>query len=89
MARLVVYDGFIEQRAAVESERLGQNIDDMLRTIEGMPGVGSSLVRPSVRHSFGQNVLKAVVSPYVIVYEYDQDSDTAYVHDLLPGSMVL
>ena len=44
MARLIVYEGFIEARSKVWSERLGKNIDEMLRTIELMPGVGSSIV---------------------------------------------
>ena len=49
MARLIVYEGFIEARSKVWSERLGKNIDEMLRTIELMPGVGSSIVPDSVR----------------------------------------
>ena len=83
MARLIVYDGFIEARSRVWSERLGKNIDEMLRTIELMPGVGSAIVPDSIQEEFGSNVLRAVVSPFEIVYEYDKDADTAFVYDLL------
>ena len=83
MARLIVYEGFIEARSKVWSERLGKNIDEMLRTIELMPGVGSSIVPDSVREVFGNNILRAVVSPFEIVCEYDKDADTAFVYDLL------
>ena len=83
MARLIVFDGYVEARSKIWSERLGQNVDDMLRTIEQMPGVGSSLLPDSVIREFGPNVRKALVSPFEIVYEYDQETDIAYVYDLL------
>lgn len=88
MAKLVVYDGFIRKRSSLWSERIGANVDDMLRTIEQMPGVGSSLIPQSIQDAFGPNVLKAVVSPFEIIYEYDQATDIAYVYDLLYGPNV-
>lgn len=83
MARLVVYEGFIDARNRVWSSRIRQNVDDMLRTIESMPGVGSSLLPASIVSEFGENMRKAVVSPFEIVYEYDQETDTVFVYDLL------
>ena len=83
MAKLVVYNGFVESLGGLTSERLLQNVSNMLRTIEHMPGVGSNLVPDSIRHAFGPNVLKALVSPYEIIYEYDRDANTVYVYDLI------
>ncbi len=83
MARLVVFDGFIDARNRVRSERIRKNVDAMLMTIEQMPGVGSSLLPESIVAEFGTSVRKAVVSPIEIVYEYDEATDTAYVYDLL------
>lgn len=83
MARLVVFDGFIDARNDVRSERIRWNVDAMLMTIEQMPGVGSSLLPDSIVAEFGANVRKAVVSPFEILYEYDEATDTAYVYALL------
>ncbi len=88
MSELIVYEGFIRTRSSLWSKRIGQNVDNMLRTIEQMPGVGSSLLPQSIQDEFGPNVLKAVVSPYEIIYEYDQEEDVIYVYDLLYGPNV-
>ncbi len=60
-----------------------QNVDNMLRTIEQMPGVGSALLPHSIIEEFGAGVRKAVVSPFEIIYEYDESIDTVFVYDLL------
>ena len=83
MARLVVFDGFIDARNGIRSEWIRKNVDAMLMTIEKVPGVGSSILPDSILVEFGPDVRKAVVSPFEIVYEYDSATDTAYVYDLL------
>lgn len=83
MARLIVFDGFIDARNQVRSDRVRSNVDNMIRTIELMPGVGSSILPASIVEEFGAGVRKAVVSPFEIVYEHDPDTDTVYVYDLL------
>lgn len=83
MSRLVVYEGFIQARAEIRSECLAHNVDSMLRTIEHMPGVGSPLIPSFAQVACGPNVRKAVVSPFEIIYEYERESDTAYVYALL------
>ena len=88
MSRLVVSNTYIRKRGSLWSERIGNNVDDMLRTIEQVPGVGSSLLPSSIVDEFGSNVRKAVVSPYETIYEYDDFEDTVYVYDLLYGPSV-
>ena len=83
MARLRVYKEFARKRNKLSSPRTRARVDSMLRTIEGMPGVGSSLVADSLRERYGERVLKALVSPYLIIYEYDSVKDMAYVYDLI------
>lgn len=83
MSRLIVTNTYIRKRSTLRSERIGNNLDDMLRTIGQMPGVGSVLLPASVADEFGPNVLNAVVSPCEIIYEYDDSEDTVYVYDLL------
>ena len=55
----------------------------MLQTIEKMPRFGSPMVSDSVRRQYGPDVRKALVLPFEIIHEYDQDTDTAYVYTLL------
>ena len=88
MPRLRVYTNFLDKRNEVKSTRDRARIDKMLRTIEQMPGVGSALVAASLRDRYGPSVLKALVSPYLIVYEYDQTNDIVYVYDLITGRSV-
>ena len=83
MARMAYSESFLKSRASVVSTRTRARVDKMLRTIEQMPGVGSSLAAPSVRERYGQHVLKALVSPYLIIYEYDRAQDTALIYDLI------
>lgn len=83
MARLRVYIDFLRKRNRLSSPRLRAHVDEMLRTIELMPGVGSSLVEPSLKARYGEDILKALVSPYLIVYEYDRTEDIVLVYDLI------
>lgn len=83
MAKLVFDEEFLQQWADVPSQRTTDHIDRILQLISVMPGVGSSLVADSVRVAYGQNVLKMLVGPYQIIYEFDRSKDTVYVYGLL------
>ena len=83
MAEMAYAERFLRHRARLASPRIRTRVDGMLRTIERMPGVGSSLVADSLRERYGERILKALVSPYLIIYEYDRDHDIAYVYDLI------
>ena len=83
MPEVIVYRGFLKRRSEVRSQRARGRIDAMLKTIEASPGVGSSLVAPSIQQIFGSNVKKALVLPYESIYEYDRPADTVYVYALL------
>lgn len=67
MAKLIVSANYLAKRNEIGSARIRDNVDNMLRTIEFMPGVGSSLVPPSIQWRYGSGILKAHVSPYCIV----------------------
>lgn len=83
MAKMLYSESFVTHRASVASDRARKRIDKMLRTIEQMPGVGSALVAQSLRERYGQRVLKALATPYLIIYEYDQSHDIVYIYDLI------
>lgn len=81
-------ESFLSKRAEVPSDRLLGRIDDMLYTIEQMPGVGSSLAASSLRNRYGPSILKALVSPYLIIYQHDRTTDTVYVYDLVDARSI-
>ena len=83
MAKLVFDEEFLRQWADVPSKRMSDQIDHILQLISAMPGVGSSIVADSVRVAYGQNVLKMLVGPYQIIFEFDRSKDTVYVYGLL------
>ena len=83
MASIGYSENFLNKRADVLSDRTLSQIDCMLRTIEFMPGVGSSLVSESLTSRYGSDILKVLVSPYLILYRYDRDTDTVSVYDLV------
>lgn len=88
MAEMIFFNGFLKSRSKISSERIRKKIDEMLYTIKEMPGVGSTL--SVTRRSIGRrgNIRKAIVKPYVIVYEYDETKDIVYIHDLMHGSTI-
>ena len=69
--------------AEVTSPRMEERIWALVDTIAGMPGMGSVLVADSLVRLYGTRVLKAIVSPFIIIYEYDRESDTVTMLDLL------
>lgn len=83
MAEMAYSEQFLSNRADLASSRTRARVDGMLRTIERFPGVGSSLVADSIRGRYGEHVLKALVSPYLIIYEYDRKQDMVYVYSLI------
>lgn len=79
---------FLLKRSEVASEKTRSRIDGMLATIRAMPGVGSSLVPESIHRRYGPGILKAVVSPYLIIYRYDRSCDAVRILDLLDARLV-
>ena len=83
MAEVLVYTDFVEALSKVESPRTRQRIEQMLRTIELMPGVGSALMPAEVRRRYGKGALRALAGSHQIIYEYDESADVVSVYDLL------
>lgn len=74
--RSVVYaDKFVEDVAAIWSERVLAELDRRLAALEAFPELGSSDVRPSLTARFGPGLRKFPVATFVIVYRYVKDKD--------------
>ncbi len=83
MAELVSDKEFLEEWARVRSEAASKRIERMLELIASMPDVGSAITADSLRVAYGNNLLKALVDPYQIIYEYDRSQNTVFVYGLL------
>lgn len=83
MSKMLVYKGFIRELSKIQSLQTRRKVDQMLRLIEQMPGVGASLVSPVIRRRYGSSVVRALAGPYQINFEYDPETDVVKVYDLL------
>ncbi|MBR1830763.1 MAG: type II toxin-antitoxin system RelE/ParE family toxin [Atopobiaceae bacterium] len=85
MAKVLVTGPFVNARNAVQSTRLRDRIDSMICSVSQMPLMGALEGNRRAIRAFGPKVRRAVVKPYVIIYRYDEPSDTVFVLDLIYG----
>ncbi len=83
MATLDFSEGFVDDLAEVSSERLLESIYAVLAPLESLPRYGSPDIPASLRRRFGPDLRKLVVSPYDIIYTYDEETDVVRVHGLV------
>lgn len=84
MARMIYTDGFVEDLSYVYSDRVLNDIRKALDAIETFPKIGSTDIPQSVVDMFGSTVLKAIVKPFDLIYEYDEPADVVVVYALVP-----
>lgn len=84
MARMIYTEGFLDDAAAIYSPRVRQELLQVLSAIETFPGIGSSAVPTSIQEQYGSGVLKAVIKPFDLVYEYNKEDDIVVVYGLVP-----
>lgn len=84
VSRMVYTDGFLDDAAAVWSDRVQGRLERMLRAIEAFPEIGSPDIPASIQATYVPRVRKAVVEPFDLIYEYDLDTDTVIVYGLVP-----
>ena len=82
--RMVYTDGFLDDAAAIWSDRVQGRLERMLSAIEAFPEIGSPDIPASIRAVYGIGVRKAVVEPFDLIYEYHPDTDTVIVYGLVP-----
>ena len=82
MADLVFTEGFINDMTKVE---LSTKRVEIMRTIDllsSFPDMGSRNLPASIRERFGANIRKLVVRPFLVIYEYNQETDAVYIYGL-------
>ena len=83
MPRLIFAERFANDLAAVASPKVERTIMTALDNIETFPEFGSRLIPSSIRNAFGEGVRKVVVSPFDLLYTYDEATDIAYIEALI------
>ena len=83
MTKMVYAPRFAEELARVTSLRVEEKIYHTLDIIEQVPSIGSNNIPEMIRAEFGEGVLKMVVDPFDIFYEYFEQAETVYVYTLV------
>lgn len=83
MTKMVYSPRFARELARVTSARVEQKIYDTLGIIEASPTIGSRNIPKMIQAEFGEGVLKMVVDPFDIFYEYFELLDTVYAYTLV------
>ncbi len=81
---MIYTEGFLDDASYVYSPRVQDDLANALRSIESFPRIGSSAVPASIKEQFGTGVLKVIVKPFDLIYEYDEEADTVVIYGLIP-----
>lgn len=83
MARLRFSEEFLESLARLDG-RVEESVWVKLAHVENFPGVGSSLVEPTLRRAYGPACLKVAAAGTDVVYERgEKGADGVEVVDIL------
>ena len=74
VTREVFTSSFLDDVAELP-ERVESVVWEKVSLASSFPGVGSSLVEPSLRAAFGPDCLKVNAAGYDVLYDYDRQSD--------------
>lgn len=81
---MVYTEGFLDDASYIYSDRVRDDLAKALSAIETFPRIGSQAIPASIKQRFGNGVLKFVVKPFDLIYEYFDESDTVVVYGLIP-----
>lgn len=83
MAELVFADSYFETVGQITSRRLQDRLLDLLSLMSEVPTFGSRKVRGSLKDRFGDCCMTADLSPFLLVFEYDEEHDVVYVYGIV------
>lgn len=89
MATLHTTDEYYESILQITSPKLQIRLEKLIRLIAEVPTVGSSLCRDWVREKYGKDCLTVELSPFMLVYDYDSETDEAVVYGIIHQRQVL
>lgn len=83
MAKLLPTSRFIEDAKSIYSARLDVKLSKVLTQLEMFPNSGSSDIPPSIKVKYGNDIKKAVIKPFDLVYLYDEKADVVVLLALI------
>ena len=83
MAELVFADSYFEAVGQITSRQLQDRLLDLLGLMREVPTFGSRKVRGSLKERFGDNCMTADLSPFLVVFEYDEEQDIVFVYGIV------
>lgn len=84
MPKVELTERFVNDAAQVWSDKVLDHIYSVITMLERFPQLGSTDIPQSISQEFGVNVRKYVVSPFDLIYEYDEHADVVYLYGLVP-----
>lgn len=79
MAELIYTDSFIEGVVAVRSEALREQVFDTAELLASFPELGTSNIPRSIHVRYGEQVRKLTVPPFILIYEYEAETDRVFL----------
>ena len=89
MAKLVFAERYFDTVGQITSRKLQDRLLSLLALMEEVPTFGSCKVRDSLKDQFGESCMTADLSPFLLVFEYDEAADTVYVYGIVHQRSVL
>ena len=83
MAKLVFAESYFETIGQITSRRLRERLLHLLELMQDVPTFGSRKVRGSLKKRFGENCMTADLSPFLLVFEYDEPADVVNVYGVV------
>ena len=83
MPKIRFSEQFINDVAKVRESKKRAEIRKFIDLLEDLPEIGSANLPDSIISEYGDNVRRLVVNPFLIVYEYEKDSDLVNVLGLI------
>lgn len=74
MARLVFAEPFLDG-VSLLPDYAEEAVWEKVGLVASFPGVGSSLVEPTLRSAFGPDCLKVNAAGYDVLFDYDRQAD--------------
>lgn len=87
MARLLLTNTFLDELAGLD-EAVAEEAWAKLETVEVFPGVGSALLEPYLRSTYGPGCLKVAVYRYDLIYRRGDADDEVHVLGIVPRCSV-
>lgn len=87
MAKLLLTNTFLDELASLD-DAVVEETWAKLETVEAFPGVGSALLEPYLRSTYGPSCLKVAVYRYDLIYRRNDADNEVHILGIVPQRVV-